>query len=644
MSGTSVPHEPTDSEHSSSLTKPVIGIYGISGSGKSYLKQQVEQELHEENFAFYEGSAIIEQLVSGGLGSFKNLEKKEQDDIRGQAITKIQKECAERGKAGVVVGHHTLWSEGETKQVVWTESDQKVFTHIIYLATPPYVVNVRRRGDKSKTREEVSVEHLTKWAEAEEAELRRICYSNGILFSRFSAGPAGPDPSKVLLLLRDFKQHSEETNMLRASAALDTILSARKSQLTNLLVIDGDKTLAPEDASALVWNAISLHRLDWRDQWNPTNVFQSPLGYSYKAFRQTSLLSEATIDDTGFDVCCGTAAKQVKVYPEFASLVIGGGRMSDGFVVTADVKAALTARMRHTYHFKVWAFGDSPLDLDMLREAHVPIVVVGQEHTRSKSMEAELEKAIQQHGLEVRQALLPSTVTPRLNITKVPPIQLTDPTFIESIFGPGIELLDASTKNAAKLLAAPMRNANVAGPALREKHRQSGWYLANEFISEVICIEEYNIEHVQGGSVMGYRLLDEKKTTIVALMRGGEPMALGVNDAFPSASLIHAKFPNDIKDQHLKGMSSVILVDSVINTGKTLVEFIERVLDINAALRIVTVAGVVQVGSISGDGPLALLARKKHLILVALRLSENKFKGKGATDTGNRLFNTTFLD
>ena len=60
-------------------------------------------------------------------------------------------------------------------------------------------------------------------------------------------------------------------------------------------------------------------------------------------------------------------------------------------------------------------------------------------------------------------------------------------------------------------------------------------------------------------------------------MRGGEPMALGVNEALPSASFLHAKHAPDITADQLKPASAVILVDSVINNGKTMVEFVTRV-------------------------------------------------------------------
>jgi uracil phosphoribosyltransferase len=144
----------------------------------------------------------------------------------------------------------------------------------------------------------------------------------------------------------------------------------------------------------------------------------------------------------------------------------------------------------------------------------------------------------------------------------------------------------------------------------------------------------------------GHRLRNEENTLIVALMRGGEPMALGVSEAFPAVGFLHAKVAIDLTEEHLKGVETVMLVDSVVNSGKTVVEFVQRVRSVGGkATRIVVVVGVVQAGSLDREAEFgAMVEGDKMLDVVALRLSENKFTGRGGTDTGNRLFNTTRLE
>jgi len=64
-------------------------------------------------------------------------------------------------------------------------------------------------------------------------------------------------------------------------------------------------------------------------------------------------------------------------------------------------------------------------------------------------------------------------------------------------------------------------------------------------------MEEYPIPHVQGHATSGFRLSHEQRTLIATLMRGGEPMAIGINEAFPSAMSVYASCPDGIKSHYL---------------------------------------------------------------------------------------------
>ncbi|KAL9626746.1 MAG: hypothetical protein Q9164_007804, partial [Protoblastenia rupestris] len=55
----------------------VVGLYGVSGSGKTFLLNQLKQELRQEHFAFYDNSRMIATVVPGGLDAFHKLEEQE---------------------------------------------------------------------------------------------------------------------------------------------------------------------------------------------------------------------------------------------------------------------------------------------------------------------------------------------------------------------------------------------------------------------------------------------------------------------------------------------------------------------------------------------------------------------------------------
>ncbi len=669
-----------------SKDKPaVVGLYGLPGSGKTFLLNQLKQELRGQRFKFYEGSETIAALLPGGLSAFQELKEADKVHWRQLAIDAIGKDCAYSGEVAVVAGHFMFWPEGEQAgQPVYTRNDMETFTHILYLDVPAELLAQRRQGDMKRRRPMTSASHLSKWQQVEETELRRLCRENGILFSLVpSSGPGLRD--KITTLLLDFQLHTEDYNRLLTQTRLDDILVASRGRhrLETVLVLDADRTLAAEDTGTLFWKMAGHagQPQQGESEYPLKTLFSSPLGYSYTAFRQAMLLYEEAANNDTFDAVCEKVAAAVVIHPEFMSLlhqsageqhvatvvvscglrrvwdkvlereglsktvkVIGGGRIADGFVVTADVKATLVTHLRDAHHVYVWAFGDSVLDLPMMSRAHQAVVVVGEEHTRSKTMDAALMKAIRNDGLLARQVLLPSHSPPRLDTVTLPVVQLTEHRFITSVLRPrGRQVLHATDRNAAKLLMTPTRDATFAGPALRDAHRRVGWYLATDFLSDMIGVEEYPIPHVQGHQATGHRLRYEQQTSIVALMRGGEPLALGVNDALPLAMFIHARDPDDIKPHHLERQRTVLLVDSVVNSGKTVVDFVQHVRSLYASVRIVVVAGVVQAQSVSSGGLAQALDQDANLHLVALRLSDNKFTGKGTTDTGNRLFNTTHL-
>ena len=666
----------------------VVGLYGVSGCGKSYLLKQLEQKLRRPDVAFYEGYKEIEAIVPGKLEAFKGMEQQDKEYWRKRAIDKIGKECTDRKTLGVVAGHFMFWPEEEQAgTLAWTENDPKVYTHILYLDVPAVVVAERIRNDPTRNRATKSARHLNNWQHEEKIQLNNICRQHGILFSLITPRPGETTLSdRVSTLLLDFMSHNENDNLSQAKSKLDQIVAAGPSLPKTMLVMDADRTLAPEDTGLLFWEKVSKLLPEKYDASTLKTLFSGPLKYTYTAFRQAVLLYEEVVDRSKFDDLCKEVASAVTMHPGFVSLlhlvaeeehigavvvtsglrrvwekvlereglfgkvdVIGGGRIEDGFIVSAAVKGDLVAHLQKVHNIYVWAFGDSPLDLEMLCKANQAVIVVGEEDTRSATMDEALTEAIDSHGLRAKQVLLPGSASPRLDTTKLPLIKLTESDFIKSLLrgqnpGGGLQVLQATEKNAAKLLATPMRDAAVAGPNLREAHRRVGHYLAIGDMADVIDIEPCPIQHVQGHFLSGYQLFHEKQTTIVALMRGGEPMALGVSDAFPRAMFVHASDPEDLQPHHLEGQITVVLVDSVVNTGETIVKFVQHVRQLHATIRIVVVAGVVQDQCVTKNGFRKDLAPYGKIHLVALRTSKTKFKGSGTTDTGNRLFNTTHLE
>lgn len=694
----------------------VIGIYGLPGSGKSTLLENIKKWIPDfsDKFAIYEGSAVIASLMgpNRGLADFHALTEEEKPRYRELAINHIRDECQKTGLAGLVAGHYMFWpKDSEQGTVVWTKADQDTFTHIIYLEVTAELLYKRRRQDQTRPdREKAAPGHLHKWQAEELRQLEAISKSSGIRLVR--PNPARLDQGfmvpELTEMLHEFCLESEPSNHTRVSAAVDEMVAivrasrdTKLTKVTTALVFDADKTLTAMDTGEEFWKLASNQRIGvriGRQPPTPAGDLFCAHGYTYEAFHKVAV-SYNLAPKTDFEGLCEEVAENTILYPEFLSLlrrvesrrdimvlavtcglrqvwqtvveqnglgehvkVLGNGGIWERLIITDKTKEAVVSRLRGPPHnLRVVAFGDSSLDLPMLLAADEGIVVVGEEQARSRSMEDALSTAIGQLSINgppqthnLRQMLIPTTVTPRLDTSRLPLVDFyntIDPLNV-ALFGssqskPTPNLLHATDRSSAKLMTTPTRDATISGPALREAHRRIGWYLATEFITSLIGLEEYSIPHVQGHTTTGHRLRHEQNTTIVALMRGGEPMAFGVNDAFPLAMFLHAKTPEDVKPHHLDKQHTIILVDSVVNNGKTVLEFLARIRGMKEGkdIRVVVVAGVVQADAMGPEHELGQVLRKDgNFHLVALRVSENKFTGRGGTDTGNRLFGTTRLD
>lgn len=654
----------------------IVGIYGIQGCGKTTLIERLKQQLPVEDFAFFDGSQMVASVVEGGLDTFQQMNDAMQAHHRGLAIQAIAQQCSESGRVGVVAGHLTLWVEDEAKPV-FTQSDLDTYTHILYVEVPATEIAEFRKKDTSRTRKEIGPRALERWQKCDKTQTKEICRQNEIMFATVPHSVIQEKTDTVEKYLMDIRDHTEGENMRRALKWLDDIINPSAKTLDRVLVLDGDKTLTSLDATFLFWEA----HIGPGSSHNPLKEIFSHTNwqYSYKAFWQAMWVYEE-IPWPEFKQNCVVAAGQVRIHPEFEQLlrrareqqvrtivvtsgvgyiwgtvmqnsflhnnvsVIGGGRINNGFVVTPDIKAAIVNRLREHHGLRVYAFGDSAVDIPMLKSADEAFVVSGELETRSNTMDRVLPMAIKD-GMRAKQLLLPPGAPPRLN-ENVLPIARFDDAFINSILQQPakrpIRHIHATDTAAANLLMTPMRDAAFSGVTLRAAHQRAGWWVATQLVSEVIGLENTTIDHVQGHSTNGHQLLGEQRTIIVALMRGGEPMAFGVSEAFPSAMFVHADTPEDIKKHHLTGQKNLILIDSVVNSGATVVQFLEHIRGIHKSLRIVVVAGVIQAKFF--NTPPEVVANDINVGLVALRLSDNEFKGKRGTDTGNRLFNTTHFD
>lgn len=184
-----------------------------------------------------------------------------------------------------------------------------------------------------------------------------------------------------------------------------------------------------------------------------------------------------------------------------------------------------------------------------------------------------------------------------------------------------------TNKKAVQLLATQSRRTDIEPLELCNLHFEMGKLLAYEMLED-FELRETEIKHVQG-TKKGMELSDPRDIFIVGLLRAGLFAAQGVRSVFSGSQFILFSENGKI---NCSG-KTVIIVDAVVNTGKSIEKAIRYFQDQKAA-KIIVATLIMQKESTK------LSTKYKKVSFYALRVSENKYTGKGSTDTGNRLFNT----
>jgi len=195
-----------------------------------------------------------------------------------------------------------------------------------------------------------------------------------------------------------------------------------------------------------------------------------------------------------------------------------------------------------------------------------------------------------------------------------------------------MKVFDFTELKAFQVLATQSRRIDIGANELCRLHTEMGKMLGYQMMEE-FSLREIKIQHPQGTRT-GVEIRDEDKIVILALMRAGLYAAQGVREAFPKSSLrlLGKNWKREIENIDFEGKIPVV-VDSVINTGATVDSVLEELQGKGCEKGFVATL-VLQQDAVQK------LFRHHFFTMFAFRVSQNRYIGKGGTDTGNRLFNT----
>ena len=242
--------------------------------------------------------------------------------------------------------------------------------------------------------------------------------------------------------------------------------------------------------------------------------------------------------------------------------------------ISADVKYYVVKQLRE-HGYTIFAYGDSKIDLYMLREADKGFLYIGKRISRSLKNES-------------LSGLVP-------------------------IYDHSLVILADEDEEVQADIAICKSNSGISGSRLAAAHVRLGEKIGRHIAT----------------------VFPEKNTSILVLERGGRFFGDGV---YMGAGGIFYSINPKQDDAPVINTERVVIVDSVINTGKSIMRIIDELKNHNPGIDVIIAANVIQNEAVE---------LFKDYLVFATRLSKNSFvgvnqskqTGKTGPDTADRLFN-----
>ncbi|GKY91649.1 hypothetical protein MPSEU_000136800 [Mayamaea pseudoterrestris] len=642
----------------------VVGLYGISGSGKSHCLASLKQQ-HRE-WRCIEGSEMILQVMrengdGDDLEDFKRLDLSSQAKLRSAAVQRIR----ELKGVTVVAGHFSFPVVSASGDVsfdnVFSDEDRETYDMILYLDVSPQTIHDQRAADTlsgSRLRDTLTVGVLQKWLDHEKSSLPRHCRSFNLLNQSDDAGQ----------FLSELLEPRIDTCRLQTRSALRAAVQ-KVPAADVFLLIDGDKTITPQDTGRLFFDHMQRCKELYIGSDPLQDIFTRFAGYPFRPFIEVAMLYSSVMSVADYQAFASeVGSKQVMFHKDWVEFlqrlppfvrpilvsssiretwqaalmshdladsmsVIAGNHLElHDYVVDPSAKAIVVEELRRLHRgCLVMAFGDSTLDVPMLQAADRGYVVVDPKH-HSSSMQCFINDCVAGDCRRLYQMGLPADNDSIAYHNGLKVGNLTS--LLDDLATRKIHSITHFTDDSfAKILATNSRRADFQGPQLQSVHVQIGRYLTAKLLQIAPSLtESCRFRHVQQGDFLGVKTAG-KRIAIVALMRGGEPMARGVFECFPDAQFIHYA-GLDLPSQALSA-EQIIVVDSVVNKGGTIRNFLAAISQTTSAPQVYVLTSVIQEVAASD-----LPKEYPRVRFLALRVSSNQYTGTGNTDTGNRLFGT----
>ena len=339
-----------------------IALYGMPCAGKSTLMDRITDA------KVINGSQELRRICGG---SFSELSEEEKHQVRIKYTEYIN---GLNDEVIVSDGHYSFM-----ETVAFTEADGELYDIFIYLYCSPE--NLKERyalSEKNGKFAGESIESLRQWQEFEINNLREECHRRNKDFYVVSDNEEEQNKFfDFLSLLREgFSSYDLATDICNQ-------IMEQFNKQDILYIVDGDKTIIIQDSYRFCCNG-------------KTKIFDGDFYTGYQSFLfekelQTasidkSKIAEITINNEVYDIVASNnyvvLSSGIKdLWSDIANAKNLGTIFASPYI-SADVKYYVVKQLRE-HGYTIFAYGDSKIDLYMLREADKGFLYIGKRISRS---------------------------------------------------------------------------------------------------------------------------------------------------------------------------------------------------------------------------------------------------------------------
>ena len=374
-----------------------IAIYGISGSGKTYLSEYLSK--NDSGFYFFAGSEFLIKQSEHEKLPFAQLSDKKKTFYRHKYIEECKILPKKLNKHIITDAHYSFYKNGEF-EISFLDIEQTAYDFYLYLDTDSTLIQERLLQRQKERKKEYTIEEIEEWKEFEKKELKQILnkYNKELVIIDSS------DIDQITTFIRDYTAlpiYNDPTLQISTfiKKNIDTI-----NQYNNIILVDCDKTLSYRDMTTLIYKDLGLDFNVLRYIFRNNNY----TSFSFYLFSQyCSSIPYDTFQEAAHSIMnsnlnlfsplwnelqnekylvIGVTAGIYEVWNEIfksnmESILLLGGIHKDNqeYVVTQHFKGLLCSILRNTYNKNIIAIGDSLIDYDMLIEADNSFLVA---HTK----------------------------------------------------------------------------------------------------------------------------------------------------------------------------------------------------------------------------------------------------------------------